>query len=79
MNFHDICLYESYLSISIYLFRSQSQHCSQLFQFVVQGSKEQGERGERPPQGKNLVPLKALSDVFVTKHLETERQRFVGT
>ena len=25
--------------------------------------------GEKPPQAKNLVPLKALSDVFVTKHL----------
>ena len=37
----------------------------------LQGSKEQD--GERPEKAKNLVPLKALSDIFVTKRLGVQK------
>lgn len=43
------------------------------FAWLLQGSKEQQD-GERPEKAKNLVPLKALSDIFVTKHLGVEKK-----
>jgi len=41
----------------------------------AQGSKEQQD-GERPEKAKNLVPLKALSDIFVTKDKELLKKIF---